>query len=273
MERIHKALKRIKSWESENKLRATGTSSRNDSVIRKKKTANGVDSLANAAKKVRLDTDILAENRIISDEIDPSIRTSYKMLRTRIIQRMRSYGWQSLAITSATQGDGKTITAINLALSIAGDINHNVCLVDLDLRHPSIANYMGLKSKNGVSACLKKKLPLADAVVSPNIDRLLILPNYTTEVNSSELLSSPTMQDLADELTQDPRRIVIYDMPPVLAADDMLAFSPNIDAVLFVVAEGLTARTDVMKAFELLENTDIIGTLLNGSDERTAAYY
>ena len=272
MERMEKALKRIKNRDSDNKSRAPGAP-QNNSKTRMKRTATSIDSLAKAARNVRLDRDILAENRIISDDIDPGIRTSYKMLRTRVIQRMRANGWQSIAVTSATQGDGKTITAINLALSIASDVNQNVCLVDLDLRHSSIADYLGLTSKNGVSACLAQQLPLANAVLSPDIDRLLILPNFTTEANSSELLSSPAMQDLADELTQDPNRIVIYDMPPVLAADDMLAFAPNIDAILFVVAERKTARTDVMKAFELLENIDIIGTVLNGSDERTAAYY
>ena len=81
------------------------------------------------------------------------------------------------------------------------------------------------------------------------------------------------MQELSRNLKQDASRIVIYDMPPVLAADDMLAFAPNIDAVLFVAAQGNTVRTDVVKAYELLENVHIIGTVFNHSDEKTAAYY
>ena len=81
------------------------------------------------------------------------------------------------------------------------------------------------------------------------------------------------MRDLAQSLVQDRNRIVIYDMPPLLAADDMLAFSPNVDAVLLVVARGNTARTDLMKAYELLEDVHVIGTVLNQSDEKTAAYY
>jgi protein-tyrosine kinase len=231
------------------------------------------DDLAASARKVILSVDTLAANRVITDAIDPRIRTAYKILRTRLLQVMRANKWQSIAVTSASQGDGKTITAINLAISIAGDVNHNVCLVDLDLRRSSIADYLGLELAQGVSDCIQRNVPLSKVVVKPSIERLLILPNKRTEVHSSEILSSPLMQELNRKLKQDPSRIVIYDMPPVLAADDMLAFAPNIDAVLFVAAQGNTVRTDVVKAYELLENVHIIGTVFNHSDEKTAAYY
>ncbi len=81
------------------------------------------------------------------------------------------------------------------------------------------------------------------------------------------------MHEIAAKLASDPARIVVYDMPPLLAADDMLAFEPIVDSILLVVAEGTTRRTDTMKAFELLESSNVIGTVLNRSDERTAAYY
>lgn len=271
MGRLNKALERIKNREAANSPRATAAA-RNVSIGRTQSQAETID-LAAGARTVRLNRVALAGNRIITDAMDPAVRTSYKMLRTRLLQTMRANGWQSVAVTSATQGDGKTVTAINLAISIASDVNHSVCLVDLDLRHSSIARYLDLSLKHGVSDCLQRKLPLRDAVLNPDIDRLLILPNHTTEAHSSEILSSPGMHDIANDLTLDPGRIVVYDMPPVLAADDMLAFAPNVDAVLFVVAERVTARTDVMKACELLENVHIVGTILNRSDEKTAAYY
>lgn len=224
-------------------------------------------------KTVRLNTELLERSRIITDKIDPAIRTSYKTLRTRILQRMRANAWQSIAVTSATQGDGKTVTAINLAISLAGDVNHNVCLVDLDLRHSSIADYLGLRINQGISDCLYRGAPLKDALIKPDVERLVLLPNRRTESQSSELLSSPRMQEITRQLIQDPDRIVVFDTPPILAADDMLAFAPFVDAALFVACEGLTLRTDVMKARELLENVNIIGTLLNHTDEKTAAYY
>ena len=81
------------------------------------------------------------------------------------------------------------------------------------------------------------------------------------------------MRAIADELVKGASRFVIYDMPPVLAADDVLAFGPLADAILFVTSEGKTSRTEVMKACELLDGTNIIGTVLNRSDEKTASYY
>lgn len=272
MGRLTKALERIKSRELENSA-VVGRSS----VAGKRKTITArlePDNLVfEKARTVKLDRDLLSRNRIISDGMDASVRTSYKMLRTRVLQAMRAHSWNSLAVTSATQGDGKTISAINLAISLAGDVNHNVVLVDLDLRHSSVSDYLGLEGNHGVSDCLQNKAPLEKALIRPDIDRLTVLPNFHVVTHSSELLSSPDMHDLALTLVSDPNRIVIYDMPPLLSADDMLAFEPCTDAILFVVAEGMTSRTDVVKARELIENFNVIGTVLNHSDERTASYY
>jgi Mrp family chromosome partitioning ATPase len=187
---------------------------------------------------------------------------------------MRANGWQSLAVTSAAPADGKALTAINLALSIAGDVNQNVVLVDLDLRHSTVARYLGLPVDVGVSDCLRRQIPVEEVLLKPDVDRLLILPNVHVEQHSSELVASPEMEALARRLVRDdPARIVIYDLPPMLSADDMLAFAPLVDAVLFVVCERRTDRTEVVRARELLEEVNVIGTVLNRSDERTAAYY
>jgi len=231
------------------------------------------DPITGGLAQVKLNPDAMYRNHIITRDIDPVIQTAYKMLRTRILQRMRANMWQTIAVTSAAQGDGKSISSINLALSLAGDVNHNVCLVDLDLRHSSIANYLGLKPKLGISDCLEREVPVEDVLVKTNVDRLVILPNIRTVTHSSELISSPKMHEIAAKLASDPTRIVVYDMPPLLAADDMLAFEPVVDSILLIVSEGTTRRTDTMKAFELLEDSNVIGTVLNRSDERTAAYY
>ncbi|NIP24146.1 MAG: AAA family ATPase [Phycisphaerae bacterium] len=186
---------------------------------------------------------------------------------------MNANGWRQIAVTSASQGDGKTVTAINLAISLAGDVNHEVCLVDLDLRRSSIADYLGIKINKGVSDCLARSVPLEDVLLKTPYERLTLLPNLRPEIHSSELLNSPEMRTLASMLAIDSHRIVVYDMPPLLAADDMLAFEAIVDATLFVVAEGKTSRTEVIKACELLEGSNLIGTVLNRSDEKTASYY
>jgi Mrp family chromosome partitioning ATPase len=269
MGRLDKALERIRSNEAA--LAPNGSRS----APRRMPTDIGPieDPLGKPLRQVTLDRDLLAANHVLSPDIDPVIHTAYKMLRTRVLQRMRANNWQALAVTSATQGDGKSVTALNLAISLAGDVNHDVCLVDLDLRHSSVANYLGLEPKYGVTDCLENQVPVEEVLLKTDIDRLFVMPNLRTSVHSSELISSPAMYEISAMLACDPNRIVVYDMPPLLAADDMLAFEPVIDAILLVVAEGSTRRTDTLKAFELLEHANVIGTVLNRSDERTAAYY
>lgn len=274
MGRLEKALERMKS-EGSKGIPVVPRQPIQKPASKPVQVAHAQDKpIGSSIQQVTLDTHLLHENHVITDGSDSTVTTAYKMLRTRILQRMQANNWQSLAITSASPGDGKTLTAINLAISLAGDVNHSVCLVDLDLRHSSVARYMGLQAKHGTSDCLRRGLPIEEALIKPNIDRLMILPNTQIESHSSELLSSPEMYSMAQRwVLDDPGRLIIYDMPPLLAADDMLAFAPFIDAVLMVVSEQKTLRTDVIKSRELLENTNVIGTVLNCSDERTAAYY
>ena len=270
MGRLDKALERIKH---EGPTRIGAGSAAPNTKRLSRKIGPVEDPIAGNLTQAKVHPDVMYKSHIITGKIDPVIQTAYKMLRTRILQRMRANGWQTIAVTSAAQGDGKSISSLNLAISLAGDVNHNVCLVDLDLRHSSIANYLGFKPKLGISDCLERDVPVEDALLKTDIDRLVILPNVRTVTHSSELISSPKMHQIAAKLASDPTRIVVYDMPPLLAADDMLAFEPIVDSILLVVAEGKTQRTDTMKAFELLESSNVIGTVLNRSDERTAAYY
>ena len=271
MSRINKAIERIRKQQPATVGQPHGGHAVDHQPVRR--PAGIEDPIDDTIKRVELDAEHLANGHVITHDTDPSVRTSYKMLRTRILQRMRANNWRSIAITSATQGDGKTLTAINLAISLAGDVNHNVCLVDLDLRHSSVARYLGIEGDQGVSECLEGKQSLKSVLVRPNIDRLVVLPNYQMQDHSSELISSPAMRRAAAAISSDPQRIVVYDMPPMLSADDLLAFEPLTDAVLLVVAERKTTRTDTMKAFELLENANVLGTILNRSDEKTASYY
>ena len=267
MGRLERALERMKHGEPEG-----GLANRSRPMPGARTRSPGL--IGSELPVTQLDKEVLLRNRVVTTATEAGPRTAYKMLRTRVLQRMRTNGWQSLAVTSATPSDGKTLTSVNLAISLAGDVNHNVCLVDLDLRHSSISRYLGLPDGPGTSDCLRGEATLEQALVKPDIERLLVLPNLHTESNSSELISSPEMHEIAQRLVlDDPQRIVIYDMPPLLSADDMLAFAPFTDAVLFVVSEGATRQTDVVKARELLETVNVIGTVLNQSDVKTASYY
>lgn len=225
-------------------------------------------------RTINVSQDALIKNRIVAGSDDISIVNAYKMLRTRILQRMKANAWTTLAVTSPAVGDGKTLSAANLAISIAKEVNHTVLLVDLDLRRPSIARYFNCEPEYGLCDYLLGNIELTDILFTPGIDRLAILPGGRSVVDSSELLSAPKMVRLAQELkNRYEGRVVIYDMPPLLMADDVLAFAPYVDAALLVLQEGKTRKEDLKKAMEMLEVVNVIGTILNKSQYKKLTYY
>lgn len=219
-------------------------------------------------RKVSLYPGWLRQNRIITGDVIDAYARAYKVLRTQVSQRMRQQGWRTLGVTSAGPREGKTLTAINLAISLALEANQTVLLVDADLRQPSVHAYFGFDVEYGLRDYLLEAMPLEQILVNPEIRRLVILPGGAPLANSSELLSSPVMLRLVQEVKRRyPSRLVVFDLPPVLTADDVLAFSPYLDASLLIVEEGKTLRDDAARAAELLQaaNHNLIGTVLNKS--------
>jgi protein-tyrosine kinase len=229
-------------------------------------------------QSIMLDQQVLAENHVLPQITDAAALRAYKILRTRLLRRLEASQWHSFAVTGVTAGEGKTLTAINLAVALAQDVSTWVFLVDLDLQRPRIAEYLGfggMHGEKGLSDYLLRNAPLESVIYSPGIERLAVIPNFEPLVHSSELLSSPRMLELMQALEAEiPRRIVIFDMPPVLAADDVLAFAPQVDGLLLVVAEGTTERDSLRSAKEVLAEMNLLGVVLNRSAERNdSAYY
>lgn len=217
---------------------------------------------------VSLDGKLMEKNRILLGEQKNEAGTAYRMLRTLVLQKMRDNGWTSLAVTSARSGEGKTVTAINLALSLAREVNHTVLLVDFDLRSPSVHQLLGFEPEKSLSQFLYAGTPLHEILLNPGVERFVVLPCGESIPNSSETLSSPKMVALVDELkSRYPERIVIFDLPPVLETDDPLAFSPFVDAFLIVVEEGKTKREELARAADMLRDAQLIGTVLNKSKD------
>ncbi|MEX2479626.1 MAG: CpsD/CapB family tyrosine-protein kinase, partial [Gammaproteobacteria bacterium] len=164
--------------------------------------------------------------------------------------------------------------AINLAISLARELHHTVLLVDLDLRNPNMHHYFGLQPKRGIEDYLLRSVPLNEILINPGIERLVLLPAVKPIENSSEFLSSPIMGRLVQELkTRYPSRMVLFDLPPVLASDDALAFAPHIDALLLVLRDASTTQDELEHALEILKDIPILGTVLNASDEKITTYY
>jgi protein-tyrosine kinase len=225
---------------------------------------------------VPLDRAVLRRSRLLLPGVVGDAAHSFKMLRTQVLQRLRSRNWNTLAIVSPAPGDGKTFTAINLAIAISGDSNVTSLLVDLDMRHPSVHKRFGIEPRVGVAECLQGEVELSDVLVHPEgYERLLLMPGGPKPVhNSSELLSSDRAQRMFREIKQRyENRIVLYDLPPVLGADDALSFMPQVEAALVVVGDGRTRRDDLLRLFEVLRDVPVIGTVLNGSRKDPARAY
>ncbi len=226
---------------------------------------------------VEVDEGRLRERRIVAMAAHDPAATAYKVLRTHVMQRMRANGWRTLGITSPGEGNGKTVTTINLAISLARNVNQTVLLVDLDLRHPSISGYFVEDALPGLSDHLTNDRPIGELLIDPGIERLVILPGTPQSfTNSSEMLSSPKMTRLVEELkNRYADRLILFDMPPVFAGDDVIAIAPYLDAVMLVVEEGKTKKDDLLRAYELLDKEKVIGAVLNKSDQASSAlgYY
>jgi protein-tyrosine kinase len=200
---------------------------------------------------------------------------AYKMLRTQVLRRLDQLGANTLGVMSAQSGEGKTLTAINLAIAIAADPARTVLLVDFDLRNPSIHTRFGYQPPVGVEDCLKIRRPVQEAMFKvAGYERLTILPARERVEHSSELLMSlATVEAVMEMRARYANRIVIFDMPPVLQADDALAFARHLQAGLLVIGEGKTRRDDVTRSFQLLHDLPFVGTVLNGSREPTRSPY
>jgi protein-tyrosine kinase len=220
---------------------------------------------------VSLTPALLHEHRIVTAELHHPVTDVYRSLRAQVLQALNARGKTTVGITSANYGEGKTLTAINLAIAMAMDVNHNVLLVDADLRNPGVAKCLGLEPALGISDYLTGAVAIADCLIHPRIERLTVLPAKNRIGNSAELLTSPQMVDLARELkARYADRLIVYDLPPILSVGDAIGFLPTIETTLLVVRDGATRVADLNRALELLGGYNLIGTVLNAARDAQA---
>jgi protein-tyrosine kinase len=221
-----------------------------------------------------LDAEALERNRVLLRIRDVAVSRAYNILRTRVLRRMVANGWYTLGVTGTSAGEGKTITAVNLAIALAQDPNAWVFLVDLDLQRPQLGSYLGMTYEYGLTDFLTGNASLEQVVYDIGIKRLAVVPNASPVETSSEHLRSARMADFVHALeAQSPRRIVIFDMPPLNVSDDVLAFSPRVDSFLLVASQGFTARRTLANAKEVLSELNLLGVVLNRSVERNDSPY
>ena len=194
-----------------------------------------------------------------------------------------------IMVTSALAGEGKTFCALNLALSIASEVDSSVLLVDADVVRPAIVERLGLGGTSGASAThgaykglldllTDPTLELSEVILKTNVPKLSVLPAGTPRINSTELLASNSMEELlADISSRYADRIVIFDAPPLLATTESKVLAARMGQILMVVNEGTTGRADIAQAFSAVQACPIVLSMLNrsssSSDNQQYGYY
>jgi exopolysaccharide/PEP-CTERM locus tyrosine autokinase len=216
-------------------------------------------------KIMGLDMKVLTKHRVLSSIEDEGVVDAYNIMRTQILQRTKEKGWNTIMVTSVLPGEGKTLTSINLAVSLAREVQQTALLVDVNFRNPKISNYLGMDPKiPGLAEYLLDDKPVCDILVNPGVDKMVVLPAGRNIPGAVDILSAPKLRDLVRDLkTRYPDRYVIYDCPHILDMPDSLVFSTYVDAVVLVVEAGRTPKSALKKALKLLEGRNIIGTVMN----------
>lgn len=225
---------------------------------------------------VPLDHQHLERHRIVAYDKNNPNGWMFDVLRTKVLQIMAEKGWRTLAITSPSPEAGKTVLSINLAMSIAHQTQRTAMLVDFDLRRPKVKTYLGLDRDISLNDVLAGEAELPQAMVNPEIPRLVVVPTNRPVAKSSEVLSSRKVANMITELRERYKeRIVIFDLPPVLAADDAIAVLPQIDCVLMVVGNGMSTKRDIEESMRHLQGCNLLGVVMNKAElpSKTAYYY
>ena len=227
--------------------------------------------------QVVVDPVVVRDNRLLfssSVAQDRGAIAAYGMLRTRLLHRVRANGWTTVGVTSAAPQDGKSLTALNLSLSLARERNNLVALIDLDMRNPSVCRCLGIQPPTELRDYFEQKTHVpADLFMSIGVDNLIIAGNTTPTDNAAELLASARLEELLGFTRRaliNP--LILLDLPPLLSPEDALVVAPRIDCLLVVASEGITPISQINKALDLVKEFPLAGLVLNRSTEVDRRY-
>jgi protein-tyrosine kinase len=259
MSRIEKALEKA-------------TKMRDDQKVEEHKKVEGHKTATHVAggelpDAFRVDEPVQLENPYMISAREPGspISEEYKKLKSFILKITQSDKFlNTIMVSSSVKGEGKSITALNLAITLAEEYDHTVLLVDADLRQPSIHKYLGIPNEIGLSDCLMNGVSASDAMIKTGIGKLVVLPSGSEINNPVEVLSSNKMRDLVKELKERyPDRYVIFDTPPLLPFAESHAIASSVDGILLVVRDGYTSLNNLKETLNIIKNTNILGIVYN----------
>ena len=241
-------------------------------------TAEAAGEIAAAWAALRgaaLDPARLARNRIVGGGRADPAHVAFDLLRTRMLRALSERGWRRVAITSPGPGCGKTFVTANLALSLARRSSCRVVALDMDLRIPSLAPVLGVEGAGRMEDFLGGRVAAARHLRRVG-DNLALGLSAAPASNPAELLQESATAAALDlvETTLAPD-VILCDLPPALACDDVIAVLPRVDAVLLVAGAGVTTAAEIRACERLFgAETPLLGVILNkAEDARIEPYY
>lgn len=224
-----------------------------------------------SSRRVDLDLAMLEATGIVTPNAPRShIADEYRVIKRPLISNAMGRGAAALVhgnlimVTSAMSGEGKSFTSVNLAMSIAAELDHTVMLVDADVARPSILRMLGLPVGPGLLDLLEGKAEMSGVLLKTNIDKLTILPSGTPHARATELLASDAMRLLLDDISRRyPDRIVIFDSPPLILTTEARVLATQMGQVVMVVQADKTLQADVQQALATIESCPVKMMLLN----------
>ncbi len=235
------------------------------------------------SRTVNIDLARLAHLGMVTPERPRSvIAEEYRVIKRPLLRNAIGAGAAEIRngnlimVTSALPGEGKSFNAINLAISIAMELDYTVLLVDADVSRPSILSRLGLPPERGLMDVLAGDVSdLGDVLLRTNIEKLAILPAGMPHQRATELLASESMNRLLEQIAKRyPDRIVVFDSPPLLVTTEARVLASHMGQVVIVVEAERTTHGAVRQALATIESCPVKLMLLNKTRERgTAAYY
>jgi receptor protein-tyrosine kinase len=239
------------------------------------KSIPGIDGSPSGAhgKEVALDLSGLEESGFVDPRSARKNRLTeeFRRIKHPLIMHANGKGASVVAnanmimVTSSLAGEGKTFTAINLAMSIATEMDKTVLLVDADVAKPDVTARLGVQAEQGlIDVLLEDDLTLSDVLIKTDIPKLTLLPAGRKHVHSTEILAGEGMRQLTLELsTRYSDRIVIFDSPPMCLTSEARVLAGLMGQIVLVVEEGKTPQQTVKQALSMLDSNEIIGIVLN----------
>ena len=209
---------------------------------------------------------------LTQQQSDSLIAEQYRLLYTRVIAATTGKPQTIFAISSAIEGEGKTITSLNLALTAARDFGRQTLLIEGDFKHPAFQRYLGLHRPVTLMDVLLNQADLPSSLINFGHPNLSILPFGHSIKNSVTMLSSQEFSDILVRL-RERYELILIDCPPILSLPDMPIMEQLVDAILMVVRAELTPRDAVVKGIQSLGTQKLLGIIFNGVQSSMTSYY